>query len=294
MKKRLLILIVLITTFHFSAAAQEKALRPMLSQKAITIQRVGLTDITVTYHRPGVKGRKIWGKLVPYNELWRAGANEATTISFSDDVSISGHPLKAGTYSFFVKPGRTRWLVIFNSNARQWGTYFLDKSKNVLTFSVTPFAIPHQEWLLYDFTDLTINSAKLQLRWEKLAIQFTIHVNTEQKMEKMNEMYLQKASEQLAGAALTYLEHNQSLKTALADINKAILIRSSFENWNIKARILGKLKRYTEAIQTAETALGLQKKEKNAYTNMEAWQLNRLKQAWERKKKTKTGKGGVK
>ncbi len=281
MRNRLLCIIILATVIHFSASAQEEAVRPMLSQQAMTMQRIGLTDITVTYHRPAIKGRVIWGKLVPYNEPWRAGANEATTISFSDDVTVNGHRLKAGTYSFFLKPTRTKWQVIFNSNARQWGTYFLDKSKNVLTFNVTPYAIPQQEWLLYDFTDLTFDSAKLELRWDKLAIHFSIRTNTRKKMEKMNENYVLKASEQLAGAALTYLEHHEDLDTALADINRAIIIHSSFENWNIKSKILGELKRYKEAVQAANTALDLQKKEKNAYTNMEAWQLKRLKKSWE-------------
>ncbi|NOY23960.1 MAG: DUF2911 domain-containing protein [Acidobacteria bacterium] len=280
MQNRLFLIIFLALAISVPGAAQEEAVRPMLSQKAMTMQRIGLTDITVTYHRPGVKGRAIWGKLVPYNELWRAGANEATTISFSDNVTINGHRLKAGTYSFFVRPTKTNWQIIFNSNAKQWGTYFLDKSKNVLTFSVTPYSIPHQEWLLYDFTDLAMNSAKLELRWDNLAIHFTIRVNTKKKMEEVNEAYVLKASEQLAGAALTYLEHHENLKTALADINRAIAIHASFENWNIKAKILGELKRYKEAIRAADTALKIQKKEKNAYTNMEAWQLSRLKKIW--------------
>ena len=281
MRKRFLIIIILAISVHFYATAQEEAIRPMLSQRAVTMQRVGLTDITVTYHRPGVKGRIIWGKLVPYNQPWRTGANEATTIAFSDDVVVNGHTLRAGTYSFFVKPTPTRWQVIFNSNAKQWGTYFLDKSKNVLSFNVTPYAVPHQEWLLYDFTDLTINSAKLELRWGKLAIQFSIKVNTQNKMENMNQSYVLKASSQLAGSALTYLEHHEHLDTALADINRAIIIDSSFENWNIKAKILGELKQYEKAIHAAEKALELQKKDKNTYTNMEAWQLNRLKKTWE-------------
>jgi len=125
-----------------------------------------------------------------------------------------------------------------------------------------------------------MNSAKLELCWDKLAIHFSIRVNTKKKMEEMNEAFVLKASEQLAGAALTYLEHHENLKTALADINRAIAIHSSFENWNIKAKILGELKRFKEAVRAADIALKIQKKEKNAYTNMEAWQLKRLKKSW--------------
>lgn len=274
-------ILVLVSVAIPQAFAQPQAERPMLSQAAMTMQRIGLTDITVTYHRPGVKGRKIWGDLVPYNEVWRAGANEATTITFSDDVLVSGHPLKAGTYSFFIKPEKDRkWEIIFNATPKQWGAFFLNKSKNVLTFYVSPETASFQEWLLYTFTDLTMSSAKLELRWGKLAISFPIQVNTASKMAAANEEAVEYASSQLAGAALTYLEHNTNLEKALNFINRALDIHQNFENMNTKAKILGELKRYDEAIQTAETALDLQKKERNTYTNMEAWQLRRSMEKW--------------
>ncbi len=258
-----------------------QAQRPMLSQAAVTTQRIGLTDVTVTYHRPGVKGRKLWGGLVPYNEVWRAGANEATTITFSDDVRVNGRPLKAGTYSFFIRPGKKVWQVIFNSNARQWGTFFLDKSKNVLSFPVEPKKIPHEEWLLYTFTDLTMNSATLEMRWGERAIGFTIETETDRKLAEANRDAVRFAADQLMGAAETYLEHHTQLDRALNLIDQSIAIRASFENTEAKARILGEMKRYREAIEAAEKALDLQEIERNAYTNMEAYQLRQLMKGWQ-------------
>ena len=181
------ILISLLIAASGTFAAAHDAERPMLSQAAVTIQRIGLTDVTVTYHRPAVKSRPLWGKLVPYDEIWRAGANEATTITFSDDVRINGRKLPAGTYSFFVKPGRDNWDLILNANAQQWGTFFLDKSKNVLTIQATPRTIPHEEWLLYTFSDLDITSGKLELRWGELAVGFTIQVDTVAKLARENQ-----------------------------------------------------------------------------------------------------------
>ena len=255
--------------------------RPMLSPAAVTMQRIGLTDITVTYHRPAVKGRRLWGELVPFNEIWRAGANEATTISFSDDVWINGRRLTAGTYSFFVRPGQNTWELIFNANAEQWGTFFLDKSKNILTIRVKPETAPNQEWLLYSFTDLEMESGRLEMRWGKLAVGFTIRVNTFDKMAEQNRDVVDYASEQLAGTAETFLEHNTRLEEALDLINQSLAIKETFPSMEIKARILGALERYPEAVDAAELALALQRKARNAYTNMHAFQLNRELKRWQ-------------
>src|SRR5438552_5409542 len=117
-------------------AAQQPApqLRlPRPSQKQVVTQTVGLTDVTITYSRPGVKGRQIWGALVPYDQVWRTGANEATTINFSDDVNINGQKLAKGTYALFTIPGKDQWSIVFNSQAEQWGAFTHDKAKDVLT-----------------------------------------------------------------------------------------------------------------------------------------------------------------
>src|SRR5580765_806371 len=111
---------------------------PEASQKAMVMHRIGLTDITITYHSPLVKGRKIWGELVPYNEVWRAGANENTTISFSTNVMIEGKPLSAGTYGLHTIPTENEWTIIFSKNSTSWGSFFYDKSEDALRVMVKP------------------------------------------------------------------------------------------------------------------------------------------------------------
>src|SRR5215510_4344792 len=125
MPRKLVFLTVMVTIVMSAAAlAQSVTLDlPRDSQHAVVIQRVGITDIKVNYHRPLVKDRKIWGKVVPYDAVWRAGANENTTISFSDPVSIEGKPLEAGTYGLHMIPGQKEWTVIFSKNSTSWGAF---------------------------------------------------------------------------------------------------------------------------------------------------------------------------
>ena len=109
---------------------------PRVSPKATVSQTVGLTDVTITYCRPSVRGRTIWGGLVPYDEVWRTGANEATTITFTDDVTIDGNKLPAGTYGLFTVPGKDEWTVVFNKGAKQWGAYEYKQDQDALRIKV--------------------------------------------------------------------------------------------------------------------------------------------------------------
>jgi hypothetical protein len=157
-----------------SAFAQQQIRAPRPSPSASLTQTVGITDVTIKYSRPGVKGRQIWGALVPYDKVWRAGANEATTISFSDDVWINGQKLTKGTYSFHATPGRDQWTLHFNSVADQWGSYSYDAAKDVVTVKATPETAPHQEWMGFEVQDLSTDTAKIALRWEKISVPFTV------------------------------------------------------------------------------------------------------------------------
>ena len=153
-----------------------------ISPKASVTETVGLTDINVSYSRPGVKGRKIWGGLVPYDKVWRAGANEATKITFSGDVWIEGKKLLAGSYGFFVIPREKVWTVIFNKVANQWGAFEYNESEDALRLNITPQARNFQEWLNYSFSDLKVNehgknSTKLNLNWEKVRIPIKIETD---------------------------------------------------------------------------------------------------------------------
>ncbi len=150
-----------------------------VSPKAEVMQTIGLTDVTISYSRPGVKGRKIWGGLVPYDKVWRAGANEATKITFSTDVIINGKKLPAGSYGFFVIPTQKEWTIIFNKIADQWGAFQYNEAEDAYRFKVTPQTANNHEWLEYTFSDMKVdtkgnNSAVINLIWGKIKVPFTI------------------------------------------------------------------------------------------------------------------------
>ena len=127
---------------------------PRLSQRATVIQRVGLTDITIVYHAPLAGGRELFGKVVPYGNVWRAGANENTTISFTDDVSVEGHPLPAGTYGLHMIPNADQWTIIFSKNSTSWGSFSYDEKEDALRVTVKPAAAENRDTLAYTFDDM--------------------------------------------------------------------------------------------------------------------------------------------
>jgi len=150
---------------------------PDASQKAAVSQTIGMTDVAVSYHRPVVNKREIWGKLVPYDQVWRAGANENTTVSFSTPVTIEGKPLAAGTYGLHMLPGKDSWTVIFSKNSTSWGSFSYDEKEDALRVTVKPHVAPFREALAYEFEDVKTDSAVLELDWEKLAVPVRIGKN---------------------------------------------------------------------------------------------------------------------
>jgi hypothetical protein len=169
------------------ALAQGDEIRPSL--QASVMQRLGInTDITIQYGRPGVKGRKVWGELVPYGMApgnqysegkpfpWRAGANENTTIELSKDVLIEGKKLAAGKYSIHMIPSEKEWIIIFSKNSSGWGSFAYNQKEDALRVSVAPVKAPHMEWLMYGFDALAGMSATAFLHWENLKVPFKIEV----------------------------------------------------------------------------------------------------------------------
>ena len=157
--------------------AQKEQVR--VSPKASVMQVVGLTEVKINYSRPGVKKRTIWGELVPYNKVWRAGANEATVISFDSDVLIEGKKLPAGKYSFFAIPTKDEWTLIFNKVSEQWGAFEYNEAEDALRITIKPKGNGFQEWLTYSFTDYDVKSqsAVINLEWEKLKVPFKVKVS---------------------------------------------------------------------------------------------------------------------
>ncbi|MEO8146570.1 MAG: DUF2911 domain-containing protein [Bacteroidia bacterium] len=223
---------------------------PEASQKAMVMQRIGLTDITITYHSPLVKGRTVWGALVPYNEVWRAGANENTTITFTTNVRVEGKQLSAGTYGLHMIPSATDWTIIFSKNSTSWGSFFYDKNEDALRVDVKPVSVTdNQEWLNYQFADLQPGSAIATLRWEKLKVPFKIETD-------LKEVVYNSMKNELRGvngfswqaplqAARYCLNNNIHLDDAMALADQSIGVQENFSNLMVKSKLLA-LKGETE------------------------------------------------
>jgi hypothetical protein len=162
--------------FTNSGQAQNNKKDLRISPKAAVIQTVGFTEVRIDYSRPGVKKREIWGKLVPYDAVWRAGANEATKITFSTDVTVEGKKLKKGSYSLFAIPGKNDWTIIFNKVADQWGAFEYNESEDALRVKVKTEKAIWQEWLSYTINKASDTSAVIRLEWEKIKVPFKVEV----------------------------------------------------------------------------------------------------------------------
>lgn len=163
--------------FTLPAAAQKRdSSEPRASPNASVSQTIGTTDVTITYGRPSVKGRTVFGELEPYGSVWRTGANEATTITFSGDVTVEGQPLAAGTYGLFSIPGEDEWVVVFNKVANQWGAYEYDEKQDALRVTVTPEEAPHSELLTFAFDDVSQDVATASFHWGTVRVPFRIAV----------------------------------------------------------------------------------------------------------------------
>ncbi|HXZ81326.1 MAG TPA: DUF2911 domain-containing protein [Terriglobales bacterium] len=231
---------------------------PRQSQHAVVTQRIGITDITINYHRPLAGSRKIWGAVVPYGQVWRAGANENTTISFSDPVTIEGKPLDKGTYGLFMIPAEDQWTVILSKNSTSWGAFTYKEAEDALRVTVKPQSSDPQNALAYDFDQVKPDSTVITMRWEKVAVPFTVGVN-------VNQIVADSLHKQLRGLAQytwdgwndagTYLVMNKGdLQEALKYEDQSIQVEERFENLSTKARVLDALGRKDEARATLAKA----------------------------------------
>jgi tetratricopeptide (TPR) repeat protein len=237
---------------------------PDISQHARSTQRIGLTDITIDYHRPAVAGRKIFGALQPYGEVWRAGANYNTTIELTDSVRVEGHPLGRGIYGLHMIPGASSWIVIFSRNATSWGSFTYDSTEDALRVTVKPVTIPLQEVLSYDFDDPRSNSVALVMRWERVAVPIRIDVDVPHLVAAnlRNQLRGRVQTEWQAWeeAANYFLENGLGADEALRYANQSIGIEDRFENEITKSRALAALERTAEAktVQAKALSLGTQ------------------------------------
>ena len=232
---------------------------PDVSQLAVNKQRIGLTDITITYHRPLVNGRKIWGGLVPFGEVWRAGANENTTIEFSDPVSVEGQALAKGIYGLHMIPTADSWTVIFSKMASAWGSYSYSQAEDALRVTVKTRPSEMEEALEYEFEDLKLTSATVTLKWEKLAVPFKVAINDAEATLANIRIQLRGRAQyewqSLNQAAQFCLSKNINLDEALKWADASIQNEERFENLTTKADLLKATNKPDEARKVWDRAL---------------------------------------
>jgi hypothetical protein len=236
------------------ARAQAAPELPQASPKAGVEQRVGLTDFTVDYSSPGVKGRKIWGGLVPFDELWRTGANAATTLKASRDFTFGGTAVPAGTYAVFTIPGKNAWTVILNTNTNVAATRGYEEKNDVARVSVKPESAPLRERLTFLFSHTTDDSTRLDLEWEKLRVSVPIKVNTTAQARANITKALDDAWRPHFASARWLLDNGGDLTQALGYIETSIALKSTWWNNWVKAQILAKQGRMADAVAAAEQA----------------------------------------
>ncbi|HEX8110170.1 MAG TPA: DUF2911 domain-containing protein [Kofleriaceae bacterium] len=228
-----------------SATAYAQLKLPEPSPAATVEQTIGITEVKVVYHRPEIKGRTIWGQLVPYNEPWRAGANENTLVSFSSDVKVGGKPLKAGTYGLHMIPTAKEWTIAFSTMTTAWGSFTYDPKEDALRVTVTPRTeAASEERLEYDFEDVTDGKATLRLRWEKLAVPIAIEVDTPKVVMASVRGELRGLAgfraETLNQAAQYWVQHGGNLDEALKFVDTALQRGGQYQSHMLKAQILEK------------------------------------------------------
>ena len=232
---------------------------PDQSQRAEISQKIGLTNITINYHRPLVKGRKIWDGLVPYGKVWRAGANENTTISFSDPVMIEGKPLDKGTYGLHMIPTADEWTIIFSKNSTSWGAFTYDQAEDALRVNVKPSAAEMHDALTYDFDQLQPDAAVVELEWEKVAVPFKVSVDVHDAVQASLKKQLRNLSQYTwmswDDAANYLLTEKIAYDDALTYANKSIENEDRYDNEMTKSKVLAALNRKDDAAVAEKKAL---------------------------------------
>lgn len=257
---RSVVIAVMFVSVAVAVRAQSALMNlPRPSQHAVLTQRIGITDITINYSRPLVNGRQVWGELVPYGQPWRAGANENTTITFTDPVTIEGQPLAAGTYGLHMIPAENEWTIAFSKANTAWGSFSYDPSEDALRVTVKPAATDFHDALTYDFDDLKPESAVLTMRWEKVAVPFKVvvdvHEIVEANLHKQLRSRVQYEWQAWDDSANYLLAEKTDLDEALKYTDESIKLEERYDNLITKSQVLDAMGRKDEAVTARNMAL---------------------------------------
>jgi len=250
--KKLILLFAVAAILSVNAFAQLTL--PRESQRQEIAQTVGDTKVSIVYHRPNMKARKVWGELVPYGQVWRTGANEATVFEISNDVTIAGQKLPKGKYSLYSIPTESDWTIIFNKTWDQWGTIY-DTKQDALRVTAKPVPAESRETMSFDIDNVTGNTAQILIRWDKVAVPFTVDVgDVSARMVADARRRMVNEPAQMANFILTQ-KITANYAEALGWLDNSIKMRETFGNLQTRARLLAEMGRTADAIAAGEKAV---------------------------------------
>lgn len=264
--KKSLFLIALSLYFLFDNPVLAQLKMPQVSSSQTVIQEFGLGRITVKYSRPNVKGRKVFSDLAPYGEVWRTGANTVTTIGFSDDITLDGREVKAGEYGLLTIPGKDTWTIILNKDAKQWGAYSYKEADDVLRFPAKATIVKDKtETFTIIFSDVTTNSAKLNLLWDNTKVSIGMLTDVDSKVMASIDEAMKGEKKPYMQAAIYYYDNGKDLSRALSWMNAVPAAEQKTPWYNYwKAKIQLKSGDKAGAIASAKAGLEIAKTMKNA------------------------------
>jgi len=262
------ILFVLLLIGSISSSFAQQIQMPQASPTAKIAQQVGLSDVTVDYSRPSTKGRKIFGELVPFGQVWRTGANGATLLTFSTDVMISGKNVPAGQYALYSIPGKSEWTMILSKNTKLWGAIGYNESDDLIRFNATPNKLSRNyETMEITFADMTDTGANLSIKWETTRVDFRIETEVDEiVMAQIQELVIDSETENpglLYSAANYYYTNKKDMNQAYAWISKSVESDKKYWTVHLKAKIEATLGMKSEAIASAKESMALAKEAGN-------------------------------
>ena len=262
--KKLFITVAIVSAFQFTNA--QNLTTPQASPTQTIKQNFGVSTIELSYSRPGIKGRPIFGDLVPYGKVWRTGANQATTLTFGDDVMIGDTKVPAGKYGLLTIPEATDWTVIISKQTDVTSADAYKQDQDVVRLKVTPYPLPMQiETFTMSFDDMKSNSCNVSMMWDRVYLMFNVSTDVDSKVMKQIDDIMNKDNKPYYNAAQYYFDNGKDMNMALAWVNKAVEAAPKTQPWvhTLKTKILVKLGKKTEAIAAAKNAIQIANDTKN-------------------------------
>jgi len=265
--KSILLQFILFATISTLSIGQQIQM-PQASPSATISQKIGLTDVYIEYSRPSTKGRKIFGELVPFGEVWRTGANAATIINFKNDAKVEGNLIPAGSYALYSIPGKTEWTIILSKNTKLWGAVGYDPKDDLLRFKVKPGKTGQKyETMEINFVDMTDTGATIAMKWENTRVKFRIETEVDSiVMAEIKSLVIDKEANNpglLYQAANYYFTNNKDMSQAYDWITKSVSQDPKYWTMHLKAKIELALGKKKEAIESATKSMEMAKEAKN-------------------------------